>query len=43
MIFPYDDKQIILVTSMRNNNPELQYTRKKKIAINVTLSGKNNR
>ena len=43
IIFPYDDKQIILVTSMRNNNPELQYTRKKKIAINVTLSGKNNR
>ena len=22
-IFPYDDKQIILLTSMRNNNPEL--------------------
>ena len=23
IIFPYDDKQIILLTSMRNNNPEL--------------------
>ena len=23
IIFPYDDKQLILVTSMRNNNPEL--------------------
>ena len=23
VIFPYDDKQIILLTSMRNNNPEL--------------------
>ena len=42
MIFPYDDKQIIFLTSMRNNNPELQYTGKKK-SLNVTLSGKNNR
>ena len=24
IIFPYGDKQIILLTSMRNNNPELQ-------------------
>ena len=31
IIFPYDDKQIILLTSMRNNNPELQYAEKKKI------------
>ena len=23
IIFPYDDKQIILLTSMRNNNPKL--------------------
>ena len=23
IIFPYDDKQTILLTSMRNNNPEL--------------------
>ena len=23
IIFPYDDKQIILLTSMRNNNPGL--------------------
>ena len=23
IIFPYNNKQIILVTSMRNNNPEL--------------------
>ena len=33
IIFPYDDKQIILLTSMRNNNPELQYTGKKKIPM----------
>ena len=31
IIFPYDDKQIILLTSMRNDNPELQYTGKKKM------------
>ena len=31
IIFPYDDKQIILLTSMRNNDPELQYNGKKKI------------
>ena len=24
IIFPYDDKQIILLTSMRNNNPGLE-------------------
>ena len=23
IIFPYDEKEIILLTSMRNNNPEL--------------------
>ena len=26
IIFAYDDKQIVLLTSMRNNNPYLQYT-----------------
>ena len=31
IIFPYSDKQTILLTSMRKNNPELQYTGKKKI------------
>ena len=31
IIFPYDDKKSILLISMRNNNPELQYTGKKKI------------
>ena len=31
IIFAYNDKQIILLTSMRNNNPKLQYTEKKKI------------
>ena len=31
IIFAYDDKQIILLASMRNNNPKLQYTEKKKI------------
>ena len=29
-MFPYDEKQIIFLTSMRNNNPELEYTGKKK-------------
>ena len=28
-----DDKQIVLLTSMRNNNPELQYNGKKKIPV----------
>ena len=28
IIFPYNNKQIILLTSMRNNNPELYYTEK---------------
>ena len=37
MIFPYDDKQIILLTSMRNNNADLQYTRKKKIPKHNTI------
>ena len=37
IIFPYDDKQIILLTSMRNNNPELQYTGKKKIPKHNTI------
>ena len=30
-MYPYDDKQIILLTSRTKNNPELQYTGKKKI------------
>ena len=37
IIFPYDEKQIILLTYMRNNNPELQYTGKKKIPKHNTL------
>ena len=37
---PYDNKQIILLTSMRNNNPELQYTRKKKITKQNTTREK---
>ena len=38
IIFPDDDKQIILLyTSMRNNNPELQYTGKKKIPKHNTI------
>ena len=40
MIFPYDDKQIILVTSMRNNNPKLQQTGKKKIPKHITICEK---
>ena len=40
IIFPYDDKQIILLISMRNNNPELQYTEKKKILKHNTIWGK---
>ena len=31
IIFPYDDKQTILLTSLRNNNSKLQYTGKKKL------------
>ena len=37
IIFPYDDKQTILLTSMRNNNPELQDTGKKKIPKHSTI------
>ena len=37
IIFLYDDKQIILLTSMRNNNPELQYTGKKKMPKHNTI------
>ena len=28
LIFPNDDKQFVLLTSMGNNNPQLQYTGK---------------
>ena len=35
--FPYDDKKIILLTSMKNNNPELKYTRKKNIPKHNTI------
>ena len=37
IIFLHDDKQIILLTSMRNNNPELQYTGKNKIPKQNTI------
>ena len=37
IIFPYDDKQIILLTSMRSNNLELQYNGKKKIPKHNTI------
>ena len=37
IILLYDKKQIILLTSMGNNNPELQYTGKKKIPKHNTL------
>ena len=33
IIFPYDDKKSIFLISMRNNNPELQYTGKNKIPM----------
>ena len=33
IIFPYDDKKSIFLISMRNNNPELQFTGKKKIPM----------
>ena len=36
IISPYDDKQIILLTSVKNNNPKLQYTGKKKIPKHYT-------
>ena len=36
IIFPYDDKQITLLTSVKNNNPKLQYTGKKKIPKHYT-------
>ena len=39
IIFPYDDKQIILLISMRSNNPELQYTGKKKIPMFSSSGG----
>ena len=29
--FPYDDKQVNVLRSMRNNSPESQYSGKKKI------------
>ena len=41
IIFPYDDKQIILLTSMRSN-PELQSLGKRK-SLNIALYGENNR
>ena len=34
-----DDKQIVLLTSMRNNNPELQYNGKKKIPVFSSSGG----
>ena len=37
IIFPYDDKHIILLTSMRNNKPELQYIGNKKISEHNTV------
>ena len=37
IIFLYDEKQTILLTSMRNHNPELQYTEKKKIPKHNTV------
>ena len=37
IIFLHDDKQIILFTSMRNNNPELQCTGKNKIPEHDTI------
>ena len=37
IIFPHDEKQIILLTSMRNDNHELQYTGKKKIPKHNTI------
>ena len=39
IIYPYDDKQIILLISMRNNNPELQYTGIKKIPMFSSSEG----
>ena len=36
IIFLYDEK-IILLTSMRNHNPELQYTEKKEIPKHNTI------
>ena len=39
IIFPYDDKKSIFLISMRNNNPELQYTGKKKIPMFSSSGG----
>ena len=39
IIFPHDDKQIILLISKRYNNPELQYTGKKKIPMSSSSEG----
>ena len=41
IIFSFDEKQIILLTSTRNSNPELQYTGKKKIPKHNTIWEKN--
>ena len=40
IILPSDYKQIIMLTSMKNNNPELQYTGKKKIPKHNTIGEK---
>ena len=37
IIFPFDDKQIILLSSMRSNNTELQYIGKKKMPKHDTI------
>ena len=34
--FPYDDKQVNVLRSMRNNSPESQYSGKKKIPKHST-------
>ena len=39
IIFPHDDKQIIFLTSMRNNKHNTMGKRK---SLNITLSEKNN-
>ena len=36
-MFRYDDKQIILLISIRNNSPDLKYTEKKKVANDNTI------
>ena len=40
IILPYHDKQIIVLTSMKNNNLELQYTGKKNIPKHNTIGEK---